>query len=161
MMEQCARRQLVALMLGLACGAALWTAPAHAAGQAMVCMDATGAPWPVSPTNPCPVTTTPGAATWQATMTLTAATSTTLVDANVTKAPNSAATPASFGTLTVINSGADAVYVCQFGGTCSATAGGGYIASGACDTYNISPASVPTLYSTSGTALSLRNGPGC
>lgn len=122
------------------------------------CQDVgTGNPFPVTGN----VTTAPIATTWQASMTLAAATSTSLVDANVTKAPNSAATPASFTVLTVINSGSNAAYVCQFGGTCSATAGGGYIAAGACDTYNINPTSVPTLFSTAGTTLSLRNGPGC
>lgn len=99
--------------------------------------------------------------TWQATMTLAAATSTALTSANVTTAPNSAATPAGFGVLTVINGGTNTAVMCQFGGTCSATAGGEPLAPGACDTVDIVPQSVPTFYSTSGTTLSFRNGTGC
>lgn len=98
--------------------------------------------------------------TWQASMVLTAATSTTLTLANVTMGPSSGPLPSSFGVVTIINAGSNPVSVCFFGGTCS-TSGSEVIQAGACDTVDIVPASVPSLYSTAGTTLSLRGGTGC
>ena len=107
------------------------------------------------------VSSTPSVTTYSGTMTLSAASSTGLIAANVTMAPNSAAIPAAgaFAKLTVINTGAtNGAYVCWFGGTCSATAGGELLAAGASDTVNFTgTAAAPTLYSTSGTTLAFHN----
>ena len=98
--------------------------------------------------------------TWAATMTIAAATNTTMTDANVVKDPNSGATPTSFSTFSVRNMGSNQANVCEFGGTCSATTGDP-LSAGACNTYPISPAAVPSVFSASGTTLRVWNGTGC
>jgi hypothetical protein len=124
---------------------------------------------PVSGTNPLPVTSgggsapvnvTPAPTTYQGTMTLGSASSTSLIAANVTM-NNSTVLPAagSFAKLTIINVGTtNGAFICWFGGTCSATAGGELLAAGASDTVNLTgAANAPTMFSTSGTNLSFRN----
>ena len=89
---------------------------------------------------------------------LTAATSTTLTTGNVTMAPNSAALPATFAKLTVINVGTNPGFVCWFGGASSASSGCEMLAAGASDTVNLANfATPPTLFSTAGTTFAFRN----
>ena len=112
-----------------------------------------------SSANPFP--TVSGPASYNGTMTLTANTSMALVTANVTM-NNSTALPSAgaFANLRITNTGAsNAVYVCWFGGTCSATAGGELLnANGGSDMLNLTGSAVaPTLYSTSGTTLTFHN----
>jgi hypothetical protein len=98
--------------------------------------------------------------TYQGTLALTAATSTALTSGNVTMAPNSAALPAagSFLKLVVIVSGTNPVYVCWFGGTCSATSGSELLAVGAIDAPNLAgSANAPSFFSTAGSTVSFRN----
>lgn len=110
---------------------------------------------------PCYAVTTPSATTYNGTMTLAAATSTALIAANVTM-NNSTALPlaGAFGNLRITNVGTtNGVYVCWFGGTCSATAGGELLnPNGGSDMMNLTgAANAPTVYSTSGTSLTFHN----
>ena len=99
---------------------------------------------------------------YQGTLTLSAATSTTLIAANVTMAPNSATLPATFNgdTLTVINTvSVNTMYVCWGGGTASATSGCEPILPGAGDTVTLKgTGSPPSMFSTSGTTVAFRQG---
>ena len=95
--------------------------------------------------------------TFQAQMTLSGATSTTLTTGNVTINAAGAALPPTFQRLTIINTGTNLAYVCWFGGTCSTTAGEA-LPGGASDTVNLNGFTTPpTLFSTLGTTLSFRN----
>ena len=98
------------------------------------------------------------ASTYQGTMTLGAATSTTLTSGNVTMNAGGGALPTTFQKITIINTGTNAATVCWFGGTCSAALGSETLAAGATDTVNLNGfATAPTLFSTLGTTLSFRN----
>lgn len=95
--------------------------------------------------------------TYQGTIALTAATSTTLTSGNVTMA-SSTVLPGTFQKLTLINVGSNAGNVCWFGGTASASAGCELLAPGASDTLFLNGfATPPTLFSTAGTTFSFRN----
>jgi hypothetical protein len=103
-------------------------------------------------------TSTPATTTFEGTMTLAAATSTSLIAANVTMAPNSAALPATFTTLTVSNTGTTPAFVCWFGGAASATSGCETLAAGASDAVSLAHfATPPTFFSTAGTTLAFRS----
>jgi hypothetical protein len=144
---------------------------AKAQGVQLYCYTRTtptgGLTWaPASAANPCPMTgsgpggattTTPTVSTFQGTMTLTAATSTTLTSGNVTMA-SSTVLPSTFQNLFVLNTGTNPVFVCWFGGTASATSGCETIVAGASDTRNLGNfATPPTLFSTAGTTLAFGN----
>lgn len=97
----------------------------------------------------------PPVTTYQGTMTLSAATSTSLIAANVTMAPNSAALPAAgaFARLVIIAPGTGCAFTINWhGGTATATSGeqfGG--ANLSSDTVNLTgQANAPTLFSTAG-----------
>lgn len=125
--------------------------------------------WAVRPPRPLPgtvdiggntcISSAPAVMTYFGIMTLSAATSTGLIAANVTMAGSTTLPLAgSFGTLTIKNTGSNPVVVCWFGGTCSAAAAGETLAAGASDTKNLAGSSVaPTLFSTSGTTLYFDN----
>jgi len=117
-------------------------------------------PLPVPVTVPSgtqfPVTTP--ATTYQGTMTLAAATSTTLITANVTISAGSIPAAGAFARLFALNTGMNPTYVCWLANTCSATSGGELLAAGASDTKNITgSAAVPSFYSPLGTTLSISN----
>ena len=97
------------------------------------------------------------ATTYQGTIALSAATSTTLTSGNVTMA-SSTSLPSTFQRLTLVNVGSNGGYVCWFGGAASASSGCELIAAGASDTVNLAGfGTPPTLFSTSGTTFSFRN----
>lgn len=104
-----------------------------------------------------PTPTIPSVTTYQGTMALTAATSTTLTSGNVTMGPNSAALPAagSFARLVIIAPAGCTFNVLWQGGTATAT-NGEQMGSGtnvSSDTVNLTGnANAPTLYSTAGCA---------
>lgn len=99
----------------------------------------------------------PSITTYQGTIGLSAATSTTLTSGNVSMASGTVL-PATFQKLTLINVGANLGFVCWFGGTASASAGCEPIAAGASDTVYLNDfATPPTLFSTAGTTFSFRN----
>ena len=101
----------------------------------------------------------PSLTSYQGTMTLSAATSTSLIAANVTM-NNSTVLPlaGAFGNVSIVNNGTNSLIVCWFGGTCSAAAGGETLLAGAGDNKNLTgAANAPTLYSASGTTLSFSN----
>ena len=94
--------------------------------------------------------------TFQGTMSLSAATSTAMTQANVTMAPGTYY-PTTFNRLVVINTGSNSVYVCWAGGTASASSGCELLIAGASDTVTLSSNTAPTFYSASGTTIAFRN----
>ena len=104
-----------------------------------------------------PVNAIPLPGTIQGSIALSANTSTSLVAANVTMAPNSQALPLkNFYVLNFLNeSTANSAYICIGGGTASATAGCTYIGPGAAIQITFpNPGAgqvAPSLFSTSGT----------
>lgn len=145
-----------ALLLSLVVGAAVASYPRWS-GTLTGIADYQGNQF--SSANPFPVVS--GPASYNGTMTLAAATSTSLIAANVTMS-NSTVLPlaGSFTNLRITNIGStNAVYVCWFGGTCSATAGGELLApNGGSDMLNLTGnANAPTVYSVSGTNLTFHN----
>ena len=111
-----------------------------------------------------PVNAIPLPGTIQGSIALSANTSTSLVAANVTMAPNSQALPLkNFYVLNFLNeSTANSAYICIGGGTASATAGCTYIGPGA-TIYITLPQGVsggqvaPTLFSLSGATVDFWN----
>jgi hypothetical protein len=98
---------------------------------------------------------------WQGTMTLSAGVYTPITSANVTMAAGSQALPATFGTLTVINTGTNPLVVCWFSSTTQSTSGCETLGAGASDSPMLSLGSTavaPTLYSASGTTVTVRGG---
>ena len=97
----------------------------------------------------------PTTATFQGTIALTAATSTSLVLLNVTMSPNSAALPlpGKFQNLTIIAPTTGCTFTINwFGGTATAVSGD-VLTAGAKETVNLQGnAAAPTLFSTSGCA---------
>lgn len=106
---------------------------------------------------PCPSDTK-----FSGTIILAAATSTSLIAANVTMDPNSAVLPLPgfFKRLTIIAPTNGTANICWFGGTCSASVGEA-IGSGTnigTDTINLmGNTNAPTFFSTSGVTLTFRN----
>lgn len=147
-----------ASLLALAAGIALLAlATPSRASTVIACQDVNGSDQPVSMLNPCPVAILPPVTTYQGTIALAAATSTTLTSGNVTMASGTAL-PATFGKLTLINVGANPAYVCWFGGTASASSGCELLAAGASDTRNMGGfATPPTLFSVLGTTFAVGN----
>lgn len=106
---------------------------------------------------PCPADTK-----FSGTIVIPAATSTSLIAANVTMDPNSAAlpVPGAFTRLTVLAPAAGTVNICWLGGTCSASVGEvmGVGSNVGTDTVNLTGGqAAPTFYSTAGITLSFRN----
>ena len=100
------------------------------------------------------------ASTYAGTLATGTATSTALIAANVTLAPNSGTLPTGtrpFNNLVLTNVGTNVGYVCPFGGTCSASAGGLAVAAGATVTLFLATQTAPTVFSTSGTTFSFHN----
>lgn len=112
-----------------------------------------------------PVNAIPLPGTIQGQMTLSAATSTTFVAANVTMAPNSSPLVAgSLTTLSFVNeSTSNNAWLCKLGGTASATSGCTIIAPGASIQVTFPPAQAgqaqrtPTLFSTAGAVIDFWN----
>jgi hypothetical protein len=114
-----------------------------------------------TPANPPPLTTFSG------NIVVGAATSTSLIAANVTLDPNSGALPkpGNFSRLVIIPPASCVVNICWFGGTCSATAGEpmGSGTNVGTDTVNVATTplggtpAAPTLYSTAGCTVYFRN----
>ncbi len=96
--------------------------------------------------------------TFQGTMTLSSATSTTLTTGNVTMNAGGVSLPPTFQKLTIINTGSNPLTICWFGGTCSAVLGSETLPAGASDTVNLNGfQTAPTLFSTLGTTVAFRN----
>jgi hypothetical protein len=92
--------------------------------------------------------------TWQASVTLSAATSTTLAGLTA----NLGTYPALPGVFSIYNSGANPVTICLQGGTCTATTGY-VIPSLVGKVFNLTPQlGFPSAISTSGTTLQITNG---
>ena len=110
-----------------------------------------------------PVNAIPLPGTIQGRIVLSGNTSTSLVAANVTMAPNSAALPLkTFFVLNFVNeSTTNSAYICIMGGTCSASAGGTIIAPGATIYLTFpNPGAnqvAPTLFSTTGATIDFWN----
>jgi len=110
------------------------------------------------------VTPIPLPGTIQGTIALSAATSTSLINANVTMAPNSAALPLhNFYVLNFVNeSASNSAYICIGGGTASATAGCTFIGPGAAIQITFPQVAsagqvAPTLFSTGGATIDFWN----
>lgn len=92
--------------------------------------------------------------TYQGTLALTAATSTTVSTLTLS---NGTAFPSVIGKIVIINTGTNIANICWFGGTCSASGGSEPLAAGASDQFNIAGTTSPTAFSASGTTLAVHN----
>lgn len=123
-----------------------------------VAVTAAGAATAANQTNGAQVAqTTFTPTTYQGTIALTAATSTTLTSANVAMA-SSTVLPSTFAKLMLVNVGTNPGVVCWFGGTASITSNCETLAANASDSVNLGNfATPPTLFSTLGTTFAFRN----
>lgn len=97
--------------------------------------------------------------TWSGTFTVPPAASTPLaVGVNWVSAPNTGGIPVALFRITIVNTGANPVYICYGGGACSAANASVLLTQYAGDSPNLGGGLAPTFFSTSGTTLTVRAG---
>lgn len=110
-------------------------------------------------TGPVVAQTPNTAVLWSGTFTVPPAASTPLaVGTNWVSAPNTGIMPVAFYRTTIVNTGANPVYLCYGGGACTAANASILLTQYAGDSPNLGGGLPPTFFSTLGTTLTVRAG---